>query len=333
MLRLLRHGSVVELKEAFRRKRKLVRAWARGHGRARGGGRSWPSLAGAFLLSGLRSTDRSSRPCARSVVLPWVRPWDGSAALPSQAPIDLATPQPSSHSHLGLGTCQKPTPTENCPYSLPQYLVFEYVERTMLQVLEASPSGLAPEAVRSYVRQLVAAVGWCHQVRGPQGARGPTLLAAGHATKLSGLSLSAARCSSRKGGTQGAGERPSLPHPRPCRPRRFHPFNNRCPCTPACTWRVALAALPSTTWSTGTSSRRTYWSGQRRGRQVRWAGVRPQLMAVWFQNHTAMALLGPFRLSDLGADSFATAGRRPAASAAAGRGAQASTQGGRCPGR
>jgi cyclin-dependent kinase-like len=41
--------------------------------------------------------------------------------------------------------------------------VFEYVERTLLQVLEASPGGLPPEAVRRYVWQLVRAVRWCHQ--------------------------------------------------------------------------------------------------------------------------------------------------------------------------
>ncbi|KIY97072.1 cyclin-dependent kinase-like protein [Monoraphidium neglectum] len=37
------------------------------------------------------------------------------------------------------------------------YLVFEYIEHTLLQVLEASPSGLAPELVRRYVWQLVRA--------------------------------------------------------------------------------------------------------------------------------------------------------------------------------
>jgi cyclin-dependent kinase-like len=41
--------------------------------------------------------------------------------------------------------------------------MFEFIERTLLQVIEAAPKGLPPEAVRRYVRQLVGAVGWCHQ--------------------------------------------------------------------------------------------------------------------------------------------------------------------------
>lgn len=42
------------------------------------------------------------------------------------------------------------------------YLVFEYVEKNMLELLEASPNGVAPEKVLSYVYQLVKAVHWCH---------------------------------------------------------------------------------------------------------------------------------------------------------------------------
>ncbi|KAI8464500.1 MAG: flagellar associated protein [Monoraphidium minutum] len=42
------------------------------------------------------------------------------------------------------------------------YLVFEYIEHTLLQVLEASPGGLPPEAVRRYIWQLVRALRWCH---------------------------------------------------------------------------------------------------------------------------------------------------------------------------
>lgn len=51
----------------------------------------------------------------------------------------------------------------NPPMFILQYLVFEYIEHTLLQVLEASPGGLPPEVVRRYVWQLVRAVQWCHQ--------------------------------------------------------------------------------------------------------------------------------------------------------------------------
>ncbi|KAJ9523397.1 hypothetical protein QJQ45_005300 [Haematococcus lacustris] len=43
------------------------------------------------------------------------------------------------------------------------YLVFEYVERNLLEVLEEHPGGLGLEQVRQYIHQLVKAVAWCHQ--------------------------------------------------------------------------------------------------------------------------------------------------------------------------
>ncbi|XP_071786349.1 uncharacterized protein [Asterias amurensis] len=43
------------------------------------------------------------------------------------------------------------------------YLVFEYVERNMLELLEELPNGVPPEKVRSYVYQLLKAIHWCHQ--------------------------------------------------------------------------------------------------------------------------------------------------------------------------
>ncbi len=42
------------------------------------------------------------------------------------------------------------------------YLVFEYVERNLLEVLEEIPQGLDPELVRTYILQLVQAIHWCH---------------------------------------------------------------------------------------------------------------------------------------------------------------------------
>eukprot|EP00891_Asterochloris_glomerata_P000786 jgi/Astpho2/786/Aster-00642 len=43
------------------------------------------------------------------------------------------------------------------------YLVFEYVDKNLLEVLEEVPQGFSPEQVQQYVYQLVKAVAWCHQ--------------------------------------------------------------------------------------------------------------------------------------------------------------------------
>ncbi|XP_067301495.1 cyclin-dependent kinase-like 4 [Pseudorasbora parva] len=43
------------------------------------------------------------------------------------------------------------------------YLVFEFVERTVLDELEQFPSGLDPHRVRKYLYQILRAVGFCHQ--------------------------------------------------------------------------------------------------------------------------------------------------------------------------
>ncbi|XP_064636167.1 cyclin-dependent kinase-like 5 isoform X3 [Lineus longissimus] len=43
------------------------------------------------------------------------------------------------------------------------YLVFEYVERNMLEVLEEAPNGVPLEKVKSFVYQLCKAIQWCHQ--------------------------------------------------------------------------------------------------------------------------------------------------------------------------
>ena len=43
------------------------------------------------------------------------------------------------------------------------YLVFEYVERNLLEVLESKPNGLAPADVRRYIWQLVRAISRCHR--------------------------------------------------------------------------------------------------------------------------------------------------------------------------
>lgn len=42
------------------------------------------------------------------------------------------------------------------------YLVFEYVERTLLEVLEANPNGVDPALVQKLVYQLVKSIDWCH---------------------------------------------------------------------------------------------------------------------------------------------------------------------------
>lgn len=43
------------------------------------------------------------------------------------------------------------------------FLVFEYMEKNLLEVLEDNPRGLQPEQVRGYIYQLVKAVNFCHQ--------------------------------------------------------------------------------------------------------------------------------------------------------------------------
>ncbi|XP_074650693.1 uncharacterized protein LOC141905634 isoform X2 [Tubulanus polymorphus] len=42
------------------------------------------------------------------------------------------------------------------------YLVFEYIEKNMLEVLEEAPNGVAVDTVRSYIYQLCNAIHWCH---------------------------------------------------------------------------------------------------------------------------------------------------------------------------
>lgn len=43
------------------------------------------------------------------------------------------------------------------------YLVFEFVERTVLDELEQFPSGLDPHRVRKYLYQILRAICFCHQ--------------------------------------------------------------------------------------------------------------------------------------------------------------------------
>lgn len=42
------------------------------------------------------------------------------------------------------------------------HLVFEFMERTVLQELEASPKGLQYETIRTYIYQLTKAIEYCH---------------------------------------------------------------------------------------------------------------------------------------------------------------------------
>uniref|UniRef100_A0A674B0X4 Cyclin-dependent kinase-like 5 n=1 Tax=Salmo trutta TaxID=8032 RepID=A0A674B0X4_SALTR len=43
------------------------------------------------------------------------------------------------------------------------YLVFEYVERNMLELLEELPNGAPPDKARNYIYQLIKAIHWCHK--------------------------------------------------------------------------------------------------------------------------------------------------------------------------
>ncbi|XP_053348684.1 cyclin-dependent kinase-like 5 [Clarias gariepinus] len=43
------------------------------------------------------------------------------------------------------------------------YLVFEYVEKNMLELLEEMPNGVPPDKLRNYIYQLIKAIHWCHK--------------------------------------------------------------------------------------------------------------------------------------------------------------------------
>ena len=43
------------------------------------------------------------------------------------------------------------------------YLVFEYVDHTILEELEENPSGLDEETARKHVFQVLRAINFCHQ--------------------------------------------------------------------------------------------------------------------------------------------------------------------------
>lgn len=43
------------------------------------------------------------------------------------------------------------------------YLVFEYVEKNMLELLEEMPNGAPPDKVKNYIYQLIKAIHWCHK--------------------------------------------------------------------------------------------------------------------------------------------------------------------------
>jgi cyclin-dependent kinase-like len=43
------------------------------------------------------------------------------------------------------------------------YLVFEYMDKNLLELLEEQPNGLDPDLVRSYIYQLCQAIHWCHR--------------------------------------------------------------------------------------------------------------------------------------------------------------------------
>ncbi|TNN24659.1 Cyclin-dependent kinase-like 5 [Liparis tanakae] len=57
------------------------------------------------------------------------------------------------------------------------YLVFEYVEKNMLELLEELPDGVPADKARSYIFQLLRAIHWCHKHdivhRGTRGLQAP----------------------------------------------------------------------------------------------------------------------------------------------------------------
>ena len=43
------------------------------------------------------------------------------------------------------------------------YLVFEYLEKNLLEILEENPNGINLEDVRNYIYQLLKAIEYCHR--------------------------------------------------------------------------------------------------------------------------------------------------------------------------
>ncbi len=43
------------------------------------------------------------------------------------------------------------------------YLVFEYLEKNLLEILEENPNGLDLEHVKNYIYQLLKAIEYCHR--------------------------------------------------------------------------------------------------------------------------------------------------------------------------
>ena len=41
--------------------------------------------------------------------------------------------------------------------------MFEYVERSMLEILEEKSNGIEPDSVRKYIFQLIRAIDYCHK--------------------------------------------------------------------------------------------------------------------------------------------------------------------------
>jgi cyclin-dependent kinase-like len=47
-------------------------------------------------------------------------------------------------------------------YEVVQYLVFEYVDKNLLEILEEEPTGVSAHCARNYTHQLIMALHWCH---------------------------------------------------------------------------------------------------------------------------------------------------------------------------
>ena len=43
------------------------------------------------------------------------------------------------------------------------YLVFEYLEKNLLEILEEKPNGLDQDMIKKYIYQLIKAIEFCHR--------------------------------------------------------------------------------------------------------------------------------------------------------------------------
>ena len=104
------------------------------------------------------------------------------------------------------------------------YLVFEYVENNLLELLEEHPNGLDGETVRRYIFQLCLAIEHCHRNNVIHRGTGSGHAGAADFLLASGLPYDLYACLH-------ALSAPSMPVPRPEKRLGWEPTGHTHPCT------------------------------------------------------------------------------------------------------